>query len=65
MLNKFETDLFYGFIFDYAMLDERHVIERLMDSMNTDFKVNLYFLNFNIEKDDINYQSIRCTLNTT
>jgi hypothetical protein len=54
--NKFETDLSYGFIFDYAILDERHVIERLMDSMSAGSKVDLYALSFNIEKDDINYQ---------
>jgi hypothetical protein len=39
------------------MLDERHVIERLMDSMGVGSKVDLYILSFNIEKDDINYQT--------
>lgn len=55
--NKFETDLNYGFIFTYASLDERHVIERLTDAMDTETKVDLYSLNFNIEKDDIQYQT--------
>lgn len=56
--NKFETDLVYGFVFTYASLDERHVIERLTDVMDTEIKADLYSLSFNIEKDDIQYQTI-------
>ena len=55
--NKFETDLAYSFIFIYASLDERHVIERLTDVMDINPKIDLYALSFNIEKDDINYQT--------
>lgn len=56
--HKFETDLVYGFIFTYASLDERHVIERLTDAIDDDSKIDLYSLNFNIEKDDIQYRII-------
>lgn len=55
--NKFETDLVYSFIFNYAVLDERPIIERLTDVMDINPKVDLYALSFNIEKDDINYQT--------
>ena len=55
--NKFETDLAYSFIFNYAVLDERPIIERLTDVMDINPKVDLYALSFSIEKDDINYQT--------
>lgn len=56
LTNKFETDSRFGFIFSYSSLDDRNILERIMDA-NTGIFFDIYTLSFNIEKDDDNYQT--------